>query len=322
MMEEHKKLFSEYLEEAKLAGHREQGLIGLRSRVPKVLEYLEEMDLAVEQLGVKQAQAFQGRLIEKGRRDGSKYSNASILAYVKAAANFYEYLKRKGTVLSNPFKEIKRVRVEKKLPRNLLKEKEMNSLLEELARYDEEGNLRNKMTRYKVHVICELMYSTALRVSEVASLRAEDIDFSRGLVTVREGKGGRSRIAYLNEYAKEVLKCYMEKMRPLVFRKWNKNNHDLLFGVGWMSFSKMLNKTLNKTAEKLKYGGFTSHGFRHAVGYHLLRAGCNIRHIQEILGHKLLRNTEIYTRVDKEDLKEVLDRYHPRKWKRVRDEEA
>jgi integrase/recombinase XerC len=57
-----------------------------------------------------------------------------------------------------------------------------------------------------------------------------------------------------------------------------------------------------------------SHGFRHALGYHLLRAGCNIRHIQSILGHRQLRNTEIYTKVENEDLKHVVDACHPRKW--------
>jgi site-specific recombinase XerD len=67
--------------------------------------------------------------------------------------------------------------------------------------------------------------------------------------------------------------------------------------------------------EELKqYGEYTTHFFRHSVGYHLLKAGCDIRYIQEILGHERLRSTEVYTKVDKEDLLGVIDKYHPRQW--------
>jgi len=58
----------------------------------------------------------------------------------------------------------------------------------------------------------------------------------------------------------------------------------------------------------------TSHGFRHSLGTHLLRSGCDMRHIQVILGHEALSTTQIYTKVDKEDLKKSLDAFHPRRW--------
>jgi site-specific recombinase XerD len=223
-------------------------------------------------------------------------------------------------VASNPFKEIKKMRIDKKLPRNLLKEDQMNLFLEKLSRYDEEDSLKKKITQYRVHVVAELLYASGLRISEVANLQVEDINFTRGTVTVREGKGKKTRTAWLNDYAKEVLHLYVTEMRELVFNEWNERN-GTLFGVRWQSFEKMVNKILNKTAKELGFPGFTAHKFRHAAGYHLLRAGCNIRYIQEILGHKLLRNTEIYTKVDKEDLKEVLDTCHPRKFRSMNHEE-
>ena len=77
-----------------------------------------------------------------------------------------------------------------------------------------------------------------------------------------------------------------------------------------------LNTFLNKESERLGFGKFSSHNFRHAVGYHLLKNGCDIRHIQSILGHKKLSSTQIYTKVDKEDLRSVIDKYHPRFWKK------
>ena len=77
-----------------------------------------------------------------------------------------------------------------------------------------------------------------------------------------------------------------------------------------------LNTILNKESKRLGFGHFSSHNFRHAVGYHLLRAGCDIRYIQSILGHKKLSSTQIYTRVDKEDLRRIIDKYHPRFWRK------
>ncbi len=316
MNDEHRRIFKEYLEEESLRGHTEKGLRLLRAKVPKVFEYLEQIDLRVSEMKVSEAQGFQGWLLETGKKDGGKYQKSTILTYIKVAASFYEFLKRSGIVYSNPFKEIKRVREEKKLPRNILKEKQMALLLEALSKWDEEKGLKRQITAYKVHVIAELQYSTGLRISEVADLKPEDIDFEKGIINVREGKGGVSRTCWLNDYSKELIKLYLEKARSLTFSQWHERNGELLFGTPWFSLEKLVNKTLNKVSAILGLGRVTSHGFRHALGYHLLRAGCNIRHIQQILGHKHLKNTEVYTKVEKEDLKELLDTFHPRQFRK------
>jgi site-specific recombinase XerD len=116
----------------------------------------------------------------------------------------------------------------------------------------------------------------------------------------------------LNEYAREILRLYVNELRGLLFNSLS--NRELLFGAGEDSLGKMVNRELRKTCRALKLRIITSHGFRHSLGVHLLRSGCDIRHIQEILGHQRLKNTEIYTRVDKEDLKSVLDACHPRRF--------
>jgi site-specific recombinase XerD len=316
----YEQIMREYLDQARLAGHTVQGFKGLRTRVPKLFVFLDERGLEIHEVGICEAQDYQGWLIETGRRDGGKYSPRTVNAYIVAASSFCEFVKRKSLIPENPFKEIKRMRINRKLPRNLLKEDQMDLFLERLSRYDEESCLKAKKTRYRVHVVAELLYATGLRISEAAHLRVEDIDFTKGTIIVREGKGGRTRTAWMNDYAKEILKVYVEQMREFVFNEWNERN-GTLFGVRWQFFEKLVNKALKKTTDELDYPGVTAHSFRHAVGYHLLRAGCNIRYIQEILGHKLLRNTEIYTKVDKEDLREVLDTFHPRQFRSIHDEE-
>jgi site-specific recombinase XerD len=309
-------LLRDFLSSGRAEGRTVQALIGLKHRVPKLLAYLDEAQLDLFSLKARDAQTYIGWLsAQRTRRTDSLYSARTVACYFEAASTFHEYLKRRGLVFSNPFKEVRRVRCPKRIPRGLLKESEMEALLDELSRFDEQGHLKAAITRYKLHVVAELMYSTGMRVSEAASLKVSDIDFSRSLVTVKEAKGGFQRVSILGEFAREVLRLYVEKMRPLVFSEWNARNEGLLFGTGWGWFGKVVNAELSRACAALGLPPMRSHGFRHAVGYHLLRAGCNIRHIQSILGHRKLRNTEVYTKVEKEDLKNVVDSFHPRKWK-------
>lgn len=76
----------------------------------------------------------------------------------------------------------------------------------------------------------------------------------------------------------------------------------------------MLNSRLRKLCLELEIPVITSHGFRHSLGTHLLRSGCDMRHIQVILGHDKLSSTQIYTKVYADDLKDSIDKYHPRQW--------
>ena len=308
-------LLAEFLTSCKAQGRSQQALIGLRNRVPRLFTYLDEISLALFALKVKDTQGYIGWLsARRAARSDALLSARTVASYFEAASSFYEYLKHRGLVSSNPFKETRRVRTEKKIPRGLLKETEMEVLLAELERFDEMPHLKAAITRYKVHVAAELMYATGLRVSEVAGLRLGDVDFSRGMIRVHEAKGSYERVALMSEFAREVLRLYVEKLRVLVASEWNRRNEALLFGTAWSTFGRILNRELARACASHGLPPLRSHGFRHALGYHLLRAGCNIRHIQSILGHRQLRNTEIYTKVENEDLKHVVDACHPRRW--------
>jgi len=319
MNESDRSLIAAFLASCKAQGRSQQALIGLRNRVPKLFAYLQEMSLELASLRPKDGQGYIGWLSARRSPAGSLYSGRTVSAYLTAASSFYGYLKRRGEVISNPFKEVRRVRVEKKLPRGILKEAEMKNLLDALARFDELPHLKAALARYRLHVIAELMYATGLRVSEVASLRVSDIDFPRSTITVREGKGGWQRVAFLGEFSREVLRLYVESVRDHAASEWHRRNDGLLFGTGWGWFGKAVNAELAEACASCGLPVMRSHGFRHAVGFHLLRAGCNIRHIQSILGHRRLRNTEVYTKVEKEDLKHVVDACHPRRWTGIRD---
>jgi len=278
---------------------------GMKKNVKKLIEYLDEKGLSFSDVRLAQAQGFQGWLIGQKR-----YTAGSIINFIKCAKTFFDYLKKSGTAQTNPFHEIRRIRQEKKLPRNILKANEMNRLLAAMRDFGAHAGIGKKRLQYRMHVLAEFLYSTACRISEAASVRLDDIDFDRGVVEVTDAKSGHKRIVFLNDFAKEVLRLFVTEMRDEVLT--GSNNRNLLFGTDGPRLCLVLNRTLSGVTKSGHLPAMTSHGFRHAVGYHLLRAGCGIRQIQEILGHRAIRNTEVYTKVDKDDLKEVIDRFHPR----------
>lgn len=313
MTGEREKMCMEYLAYARLAGHKESTVERERYRLPHLFAYLDEKGFAFHEVMAKEAQGFQGWLLEKDNGKGGRHSSGGILNILKTAGMFYEYLKAKKLVFSNPFRNIRKIREVRKLPRNLLKEKQMADLLKELERFEEEATGKRKVKRYKVHVVCELLYSTGMRINEAVSLTPGQVDLERGTVTLKETKEGRARICFLNAYACGVLRRYMEKIKPLITYEWN--GCKTLFGLKRGRMMQIVKDEIKKAAGKLGFPVITGHGFRHAVGYHLLRAGCPVRYIQAILGHRRLRSTEVYTRVEKDDLRQVMNRCHPRKWK-------
>lgn len=281
----------------------------------KLRAYLHENDLIIREVGIYEAQEFKGFLLESVTRKNQKYSNNYIVKLISCASKFYKYLVKKKEVFANPFEELAGIREEKHLPGHVLKEKEAALLLDELCCFTSCETARELRRRYRTHVIAELQYSTGMRMYEVIHLKESDIDWGKGTITVSEPKGGKQRIVFLNDFAKQVLYIYIHRMRNVVLT--NISNKHRLFGAAGGKFYNMINGELKKTAGGLGLGRLTSHGFRHAFGYHFLRAGCDLRYIQQLLGHEAIRSTEVYTKVDKEDLKEILDTYHPRRNKKT-----
>jgi site-specific recombinase XerD len=98
-------------------------------------------------------------------------------------------------------------------------------------------------------------------------------------------------------------------VRTLVLKQGS--HFDLLFGATAIGLEGAYNERLNAVAQKVGKGRWHSHMFRHEFGYTMLRAGCSIKYIQQFLNHKKIRTTEIYTKVDVQDVRKVLDTYHP-----------
>jgi site-specific recombinase XerD len=291
-----------------------QGYTTLAGITRRVLEWFDEEELEVTEVKITDAVRFASSLSERLTREGAAIGVGMIRNYLKVARRFFDYLVQTGKLGSNPFRELRYPRMNDHLSRNVLSEAQMGRLLRELARFDEIPDHREELRRYRVHVLAEFLYATGLRIAEACSLKESNIDLEHRLVYIPKGKGGAPRTAFLNPYAADIMRLYLECGRALVLGAYARQNAGALFGAEKDRVAAVVNAELKKVCTALELPVITSHGFRHSLGTHLLRSGCDMRHIQAILGHEALQTTQIYTRVDKEDLKKSLDEHHPRHW--------
>lgn len=285
--------------------HTAQGFRSLEGRVRRLLFWFEKEGLELEAVRVEDAVRYMAALGAQTDKEGKPLSRGTAANYLKSGRSLYRYLQMCGQAPSNPFLEAAYPKGEDRISRNVLKERQMHELLDRLGRY---GNF----LEYKMHVLAELLYASGLRIAEAAALVPEDLDTRRLAVRVRQGKGMKGRTAFLGRYSAEVLDLYLsegikyDRVNPM------RKERGTVFGAGMDMLRDSMNKTLKRLCGELEIPQITSHGFRHSLGTHLLRAGCDMRHIQVILGHGKLASTEVYTHVDTDDIKHSLEICHPR----------
>ncbi len=292
-------------------GRTPKALKALRNRVRFLLRYLEEEGIPIRNLDDLACWGYQKWLLERrSKTTGELLSKSSVLGMMMAAGLWCSYLVKWGILPNNPMKRVKKVRVDKTIPYDIFKEDEMEAFLDRLGAWETEATAKRKAYRYRAHVMAELQYASGIRLEELSELKESDVDWERGILTIRRGKGYKERKAFLNTFAVDVLKKWLS-MRPLVLREQDAKK-DSLFGATGNTLDHTYNRILTKVALEMNHPGWTSHKLRHALGYHLLRSGCKLRHIQAILGHEKIGTTEVYTRVDEKDTQVVLDACHPR----------
>lgn len=290
-------------------GHTPAAVKTMKRLIRPLARYLESQGIEVRQLDAEILYSYQKNLLEARKKDGNLVRRNTVVRLMTAAGMWCQFLVKAGVLADNPAQYVKKIRQEQNLPKGLMKEEELDEYLERLGRWEDGENLWQVRYRYRAHVMAELQYASGLRLAEVTALREEDVDWERGIIVVRLGKGSRSRRAYLNGYALEVLKRWRQ-MRGIVLKQ-NDAEKNTLFGAG-PALEHTYNSLLTTVAQSMGKPTWTSHHFRHALGYHLLRSGCKLRSIQAILGHEKIKTTEVYTKVDESDTRAVLDACHPR----------
>ena len=227
------------------------------------------------------------------------YAKSSISRRLACLRSFFRFAQRDGLCESNPAKPLRNPRRDRKLP-HFLTGSEIGTLLGAPDRATTAG-LRDR-------AMLETLYSAGLRVSELVGIDIPDLDLTDGYVRVR-GKGKRERLAPLGSFAVKAIKKWMRVRQP------DRKKEEALFlnkfgrRLTTRSVARMLEKYLKETGLDLRT---SPHTLRHSFATHLLDRGADIRSVQELLGHKSLITTQIYTHVSTANLKQVYERAHPR----------
>lgn len=235
------------------------------------------------------------------------YAKSSVSRRLASLRSFFRFAQREGLVSVNPAKPLRNPRPDRKLP-HFLTTDEIGRLLETPSPSERMG-LRDR-------AILETMYSAGLRVSETVGLNDEDADWPAGIVRVR-GKGKRERLAPIGSFAVKALRRWLE-VRKLSSRAPKNGTAPVFtnkFGnrLTTRSVARMLEKQILKAGLDTRT---SPHTLRHSFATHLLDRGADIRTVQELLGHKSLVTTQIYTHVSTAGLREVYELAHPRAKKR------
>lgn len=235
-----------------------------------------------------------------------KYSSTSISRKIAAIRTFFKFLNREKNSRINLSKSIKSPKKTKKLP-VFLDKGEIDALLNAPDITTPKG-LRDK-------TILELLYSTGIRLGELCALEFSNLNIEQNEITVF-GKGSKERIVLLSNKAKRYLKRYIDtaytKLNPAAEGKIKNDNPLFLNYKGFRITSRSVERMLKEYVQKVDIKKNVSpHTLRHTFATHLLDGGADLRVVQELLGHSSISNTQIYTHINTERLKEVYNKTHP-----------
>lgn len=218
----------------------------------------------------------------------------SIVRAVSAIRSFYRFLLVDGKIRTNPLAEIETPRFKAPVPR-ALSEEEMVRLLKLPA--DSTLALRDA-------AVLELLYAAGLRVSELISLKKQDVNLDAGFL-VASGKRSKERIVPIGTYAREVIKLYLEQHKP-------KGSYLFPGRKGTPLTRQSIWKLVRRYGLLLDNSHLYPHMLRHTFATHLLEGGADLRSVQMLLGHEDISTTQIYTHIDRKRLKELHKKFHPR----------
>jgi len=230
-------------------------------------------------------------------------SPATVQRKVACLRSFYRHLRRQGTLDDDPTVHLKGPRQTRKLPQVLSRD-EVGRLLEQ-PRGTQPPSLRDR-------ALLELMYACGLRASEATDLLVSDVDLELGVLRAR-GKGSKERVVPVGGAAARAVGAYLSHGRPRLIGDHVGEARLFLNHRGGRLTRQGLYKIVQRHARTAGLEGRMSpHTLRHTFATHLLAGGCDLRSLQEMLGHSDIATTQLYTHLSAERLKDVYFDAHPR----------
>ncbi len=287
-------LINRYKEYLIVKGFKNRGITDRIARVEQFFDYTGRNGINPYGFNMRDCGSFREELHTRN------YSNSTVNAILSVLNMFYGFLLAERRVLSNPFSQTERLRDSKHIPRGVYKAEEMEKLL---------SGIEIKTRKdFVLRTVIEVMYSTAARINEMEKAEVKDLFLEEGYMILRDDKEKQDRRVPLTEISIEYLRLYMNHLhdgRERIFYTVGKGEKDRSFAA-WVGLS------LRRISKKHNLPKITCHGIRHAAATHLYRNGADLREVQEYLGHRRICNTEIYTHIFPDDLKEMINKTHPR----------
>jgi integrase/recombinase XerD len=262
-------------------------------------EFLESRDASVTDASTQDLSDFLADLADGPE---SQLSAATINRKAACLRSFYKHLRREEIVVDDPTAHLAVPRRRRRLP-EVFSYAEVQKLLA-TPRGDEPIARRDR-------AILEVMYASGLRASETISLEVGDIDFRQGLVRT-EGKGSRERLVPIGQTAQTAVRSYLSGARAELLRSPEEKALFLNFRGGPLTRQGLYKIIRRRAAEAGLSAKSSPHTLRHSFATHLLSGGCDLRSVQEMLGHADLSTTQLYTHLSGEDLKQAYFEAHPR----------
>jgi integrase/recombinase XerD len=299
-----KESVNEYLAWLASHGYAAGTVRSRRYYLASLIDFLAERDVHnASQVTASLLDSYQRHLFHHKKVDGQPLSFRTQSQRLIPVKGLFAWLTRSGTIAFDPAISMVLPKTEHRLPEAVLSIDEVESVLA--------GPDTSTALGVRDRAILEVFYSTAIRRMELINLHVTDIDFARGSLFVRQGKGARDRFVPIGERARIWVTRYLDDVRPQLERRVT---HPALFlsatggAIGPDVMSRMVSAYVSAGAPT-KHG--SCHLFRHTTATLMLEAGADVRYIAEMLGHQKLETTMSYTRVSMSKLLEVHTRCHP-----------
>ena len=257
----------------------------------KYFEYLDKNNLNYLTVKYKDVSNFTLFLAKQN------YKSTTINRIDSSIRSFYNYLELEEKINGNPFKAASNLKVPKRLP-NYFKYDEYLTMISVIDKDDYE---------YRNRLILEMLFATGLRVSELSNIKIKDIDFSEREIKIM-GKGSKERFVFYNKECAIVLDSYLKECRSKLL---NGKDSEYLF-INHLG-DKLTDRGIRLIIDKIvKKSCIKSKVSPHTFATMLLNEGCNIKSVQELLGHSSLGTTGIYTHLTNDEVRLAYMKAHPR----------
>lgn len=295
-----------YRQQLEVLNYSPRTIITQATYFNRLAEFMAETHLAdVAAFSSQTLADFQRWLFYQPTAKGGARTVASQNRVLSFVRSLFAFLHAEGLLAHNPAAVLRLAREPDPLPKNVLTPQEARKIVEAPDTATLDG--------YRDRAILEVLYSTGIRKKEILALTVDDVSLDDEVAIIRNGKGGKDRVVPLSRHACRFLETYLKSIRPEMLRGLQTRTLFVStrqgYTLGTHSLGTLIDKYARQAGIKRKV---TPHLWRHTCATHLLKNNANLRHVQELMGHRSLATTERYLRVTITDLKEAHRKFHPR----------